>query len=114
MILKKMMVLAVAAMVSSAFFGGCGDSVESICQKQCDCGKCSEKKLNDCINEGNLEQQEAEKNGCGDDFDELVSCAGGASCKGDELDTKVCEKLADRVEHCAEGKGDTATGGEDP
>jgi len=111
MFAKKLAALLFAAFASAAFFGGCGSSIADICQKQCDCqGGCQGTELQRCISVGEAEQNRDEENGCGETFDELLSCASSAQCKGKDLDLRACDDLADEAEHCGK-RGDTASGG---
>ncbi len=86
------MILALVGLaLSSPFFlAGCGASISSVCQQECDCAqKCDAKDVQQCEKEGEKEQELASKAGCSGEFDTVVSCVGGATCKDGHLDSET-------------------------
>ena len=87
---------------------GCGGtSPSALCQKACDCQReCSDAELDQCVSflEGAID--EADRAGCGSEFDDYLSCIdeGLDSCSTD-VESR-CASEARAVQSCAGGGGD--------
>jgi hypothetical protein len=92
--------------VALALAAGCGRaSVESICNKLCDCEPCTDSQYKECILSGNGLRQKAESRGCGDlaqDYldcvEETVVCFEGTLYR--EHSEKECNPLEEALEDC--------------
>jgi hypothetical protein len=102
---------ACLALGAPALLTGCGASVADYCEQLCDCEGCSDNELDECIDEGEDVQDDAEREGCDDQFDELISCLDDeAECRGDDFDADGCESEEDNLDDCL----GPSTGGGDP
>jgi hypothetical protein len=102
---------ACLALGAPALLTGCGASVADYCEQMCDCEGCSDNQLDDCIDEGEDVEDDAEREGCDDQFDELISCLDDeAECRGDDFDADGCEEEEDDLDDCL----DSSSGSGDP
>lgn len=89
------------AIVALAALPGCGDSIEDLCDDVCDCTGCSDREYDECIDTYEDLERDAEREGCEDAFDELLSCSSDEfECHGGDVDIDGCNgELAD-YDHC--------------
>jgi hypothetical protein len=86
-------VLGVALVGLWGMAPGCGPSAASLCNKICDCTGCSKSQLDDCVDNAEDAQKKAEDEGCGSEYNALLSCANDEfRCDGDKYDLDGCDK----------------------
>lgn len=61
-------------MLGACWLCGCGASVESLCEDQCDCEGCSDAELEECISEGEEYEANLEEHDCSDEWDDYLDC----------------------------------------
>ena len=71
--LLRVALLAVA-LPGAAASSGCQRSMAPLCRQMCACSPCSQVDFDACVTKAETAQQSAEKSGCVDPFDTLVSC----------------------------------------
>lgn len=71
--LLRVALLAVA-LAGAAGSSGCQRSMAPLCRQLCACSPCSQVDFDACVTKAETAQQSAEKSGCADPFDTLVSC----------------------------------------
>ena len=83
-------VIAALALAASGLTA-CGGSISSICDAICDCEGCSDDEYDECIDEGEDQEHDADREGCLDQYDELVACLDEeAECRGGDIDLDGC------------------------
>src|SRR5262249_6054331 len=86
------------------FYAGCGGapSASDVCDKSCSCikGGCSASERKTCINSVDDLRKQADEAGCSSEFDDLLSCANGDSCKNGMRDVEPCTSEVTAVETC--------------
>lgn len=83
--------LGFAAVALWGLAPGCGPSASSLCNKICDCVGCSSKEFDDCVDDIEDAQREADREGCGGEYNALLSCGNDEfRCDGDEYDLDGC------------------------
>src|SRR5690242_7249809 len=110
----------ISALTAALFLGasavalgpaGCGPSSGSLCNKVCDCTGCSEVEQDDCVDTLDDARKAASKKGCGDKYDDYLSCIDGElTCVEDHLDADGCELEAEEVGECMNGSLATLPG----
>lgn len=81
--------------------GACGPSEASLCKRACDCEGCSSSEEDDCIDELEDAREEAAEEGCGAEYDALVSCIDEElECNDDQVEADGCSDEADDLADC--------------
>jgi hypothetical protein len=91
---------------------GCGGgaSIESLCERSCECTGCSDDEFADCIDDAEDLEKYAEERGCSDQFSELLDCTDTElECNDGETDVDGCEAELVALGNCAEPGDDTPT-----
>ena len=80
----------------------CGTSPTALCEQACECSGCSERELEDCIDELEDDEKRAEEEGCDSEFSDMLDCfADELECKGgDDVEIDGCEGETDRLNDC--------------
>jgi hypothetical protein len=80
------------------FAPGCGDSVDVLCERSCDCVGCSEAERDECSTTFDRQEKFADDRGCGEPYADYLACLEAElECKDGTLDTTVCS--AELVEY---------------
>jgi hypothetical protein len=67
--------VATAALIGGALcLVGCGTSPEDVCDSLCDCQGCSDRQYDDCVEAYERAQDQAERYGCGDEYEDYLDC----------------------------------------
>ena len=91
--LKKITIVPMLAM--ALFAVGCGADCESLCEDAKDCDDASDEvKDADCAKSCEDAQKAVEKAGCEDQYDDLISCAGGEDVCDPDSDACASESKA--------------------
>jgi hypothetical protein len=102
-----LLVLAASLTASSS---GCGTSGADVCEAVCDCEGCSEKQLDECIDEIEEIEEKAEELGCEDQLDDWLSCVDDElECRGDDADVDGCDEEEDALTRCGQGTAGTGS-----
>lgn len=93
-----------AAAILSVVGAGCGPSVTSYCDKVCDCMGCSETERADCVDDLGDYRKAADEEGCGGQFDAVLSCASSELvCRDDRIEVDGCDAEIEELNECSSG-----------
>lgn len=85
---------------------GCKPSVGSYCDKLCDCVGCSQPEREECVDLLDDYRKQAEADGCGGEFDAMLSCANEELvCTDGQLEGDGCEPQAEKLYECTNAEG---------
>ena len=93
-----------ALLATSLTLSGCGYSVADFCDDACDCEGCSDAEYDECIDDFEDAERKAEREGCDDQFDELMSCIDDEfrCVDGDDIDVDGCDDELENLEDCVD------------
>ena len=89
-------------LIASTFalgLAGCGYGPGDLCDDACDCQGCSDHDYEECVDNGEDLERDVEREGCEDEYDELLSCMSDADNACDSLEDE-CEDDRDELEEC--------------
>lgn len=110
--LWTMAALATAATTLWAAMPGCGPSIGAYCNEVCDCQGCSDKELDECVDNIDDAKRAAENEGCSSQFDAVLSCAKDElTCQNDIASADGCESEAEELYKCSADIGGFGVGG---
>src|SRR2546426_14424 len=96
--------LVPVALAIAILYAGCGGppSTSEICDKSCSCmtSGCTAKDKQQCESGVDQLRMQADAAGCSSEFDDLLSCAEGDSCKNGALDVGPCQTSVDALTKC--------------
>lgn len=99
-------VLGMAAVTLWGLSPGCGSSIGSYCDQVCECVGCSESERTDCADSLEDLQKAADDDGCGDKFQDYLSCVNSElECKDDQFSADGCDAEAEAFGECSPGSG---------
>ena len=97
-----MLTLAAGSLWTAA--QGCGPSIGSFCNKVCDCVGCSESERDDCVDTLDDLKKAADKDGCGGEFNDYLSCSSSElECEDDIATADGCDSEAEALAKCTSG-----------
>ncbi|MCA9621314.1 MAG: hypothetical protein KC731_19965 [Myxococcales bacterium] len=100
--IRKDLAFFFAALFFPAACGGA--SPTALCDRVCDCTGCSDSERDDCVDTLDDAQRRAENAGCGDAYDDYLSCIDGElTCLDGKVDADGCESEAEAVADCGGG-----------
>ena len=63
------------ALVASVAVPGCGTQADELCDIQCECERCSDRRWDECGIDANAQADQAAIYGCQAEYDEFIECA---------------------------------------
>ena len=100
---------------ASALLVACAVTPSDICEAICDCTGCSDNELAACIDDLEDEQRLAEREGCDEEYDAVLSCFDDEiECRGSGYDLDGCDGELEDLDKCFFGTGSVGPGGGGP
>lgn len=95
---------AIGCGVLALVAGGCGASVEAVCEKVCECEGCNDEKLEECVDQVSDLEAAADDRGCSSEFDDYLSCTDEElECKNGNSSVDGCGTSFEALAKCAAG-----------
>lgn len=78
--------------IGLAALPGCATRSESVCDRQCECTKCSEAEHEDCVETLDVQEEQAQKAGCPGQYEDMLVCFEEKSkCEIAGFDVQQCQ-----------------------
>lgn len=98
----KLFTNAFLALFGITLAAGCGGaSVDSICDRVCECEQCTDADRTQCVSSGEQFENQAVAAGCQDQYDEYLSCLDdNLVCTNGEAEASGCGAAVSALDSC--------------